>query len=373
MSLPEAELERVRALAPVEGAWLVGGSVRDLLRGAHITDIDLVVAGDPGKAARRLAGAIGGSPFPLSERHGAWRVTGAHAVIDIAAARGSIEADMRQRDFTMNAMALPLDGGDLVDPCEGRSDLAAGVLRMVSETSFEEDPLRLMRLARLARDLGSAVDPHTARRAREQAALATRAAGERIYMELRRLLASADPAAGVELLHDLGLVAVILPELAETEGVGQNRFHHLDVYAHTLQVLDAVADIADHPRHYLPGQSAAIAAELARPVGDELDERVAVRFAALFHDIRKPQTKRITDDGRISFMGHDREGADAAEQVLRRWNASTAMIRFCRVMVHEHLRLGFLVKERPISSPARIPVPARYGALSAGEHRAFTR
>ena len=98
--------------------------------------------------------AVGGSPFPLSERHGAWRVGTDETTVDIAGCRGSIVDDMAKRDFTINAMALPLGGGELVDPFGGRADLEAGVLRLVSESVFDDDPLRLLRLARLAHELG---------------------------------------------------------------------------------------------------------------------------------------------------------------------------------------------------------------------------
>ncbi len=351
MSLPEAEAARIRELAPVPGAWLVGGSVRDLMLGRPVTDIDLVVEGDPGRAARELARTRGGSPFPLSERHGAWRVVAEGYTIDVTASRGTIAEDMGQRDFTLNAMAVPLAGGELVDPFGGRGDLDARILRIVSERVFDDDPLRLLRLARLSRELNLEIDDATAERARQRAELADRPAGERTYMEVRRLLGLDDPAAGLRLLATLGLLEPVLPELAATRGVEQSEFHHLDVFDHTLAVVDTAADIAAHPGHYLPAFGDAIAEELARPVGDGMDEAAALRFGAIFHDIRKPQTRTVSE-GRISFMGHDREGADAATAVLRRWHASTAVERFCRMLVREHLRPGFMVRERPLDRRA---------------------
>jgi poly(A) polymerase len=175
------ELERIRSLAPVPGAWLVGGSVRDLLTGRPVTDVDLVVADDPGQAARALAREVGGAPFPLSERHGAWRVVRADVTVDVARCRGgSIEADLGERDFTVNAIALPLEGGDPVDPFGGRADLAAGVLRLVSDRVFDDDPLRLLRLPRIAHELGLRIDAGALARARACAHLADRPSGERI-------------------------------------------------------------------------------------------------------------------------------------------------------------------------------------------------
>ncbi|HEY8858913.1 MAG TPA: hypothetical protein VIM27_05625, partial [Gaiellales bacterium] len=107
-------------------AWLVGGSVRDLLLGRSVVDVDLVVERDPGDAARTLARSAGGAPFPLSERHGAWRVVRDGSTVDITASRGAVTDDLGRRDFTINAMAVPLAGGDLLDPHGGRADLEAG-------------------------------------------------------------------------------------------------------------------------------------------------------------------------------------------------------------------------------------------------------
>ena len=233
--MSSAELEQIRANAPVEGAWLVGGSVRDLLMGRPVTDIDLVVDGDPGRAARALARRRGGSPFPLSERHGAWRVVNGGPTVDVAGCRGgSIADDLGQRDFTINAIAMPLDGGDAIDPYGGRDDLRAERIRLVSAQVFDDDPLRLLRLGRIAHELGFVIDRPARGRARERAALADRPSGERIYMEMRRILLLDDPADGIRILDDLDVLEVVLPELAPTRGVEQSGHHHLDVFEHTL-------------------------------------------------------------------------------------------------------------------------------------------
>jgi tRNA nucleotidyltransferase/poly(A) polymerase len=345
MSLPG--LDAVRALAPVPEAWLVGGSVRDLLLGRQVVDVDLVVERDPAAAARSLARSHGGAPFPLSERHGAWRVVRDGHTVDITASRGAVADDLGRRDFTINAMAVPLAGGDLLDPFGGRADLEAGRLRAVSEQVFSDDPLRLLRLVRLAHELGFSVDPDSERLARRDAHLADRPSGERVLTEIRRLLEPDHPDAGVRLLDRIGVLDVVLPEAAAMRGVGQSPFHHLDVFEHTLQVLDAAADIAAHPQHYLREAAAPVAAVLEADVGNGFTARTGLRMAVLFHDIEKPATRVTGADGRVSFMGHDRRGADTAEAVLTRWKASHALIRFCRVLVAEHLRLGFLVRERP--------------------------
>jgi poly(A) polymerase len=349
MSSSAAEgIEAIRERVPLDRGWLVGGSVRDLLLGRPVTDVDVVVEGDPRDAARRLARALDGSPFPLSERHGAWRVVLPGSTIDVAAARGTIEQDLGQRDFTINAMALPMTGGDLIDPHGGRRDLGQRVLRAVSDETFADDPLRLLRLARIAHELDFGIEPATERLARDQASQASRPSGERIFMEVVRMLAGDRPARALRLAESLGILEVVLPEIVGLRGLDQSPHHQFDVWEHTLHVVEAVADVGDHPEHYLPAHAERVRRELDAVVGDDLTARQALRLAALFHDIAKPQTRREHGGGRVSFMGHDAAGAEAVSAVLGRWKASNRLIDFCRIMVAEHLSLGFSVPDRPL-------------------------
>jgi hypothetical protein len=179
--------ERIRtAVAGVE-AYVVGGAVRDELLGRDVVDIDVATA-DPEVAARIYAGMAKGALFPLSERHGAWRVAFRDGrTVDFTPLRGTIEDDLRTRDFTINAIAQPAGGGELVDPLGGAEDLAAQTLRAVGPTVFEDDPLRLLRAVRLEEELGMALDAETEALVRKHAALVARPAGERILAELERL------------------------------------------------------------------------------------------------------------------------------------------------------------------------------------------
>jgi putative nucleotidyltransferase with HDIG domain len=344
------------ALAGIDagpGWHLVGGAVRDLLTGRPVVDADIVVPADPEAAARGIARRLGGTPFPLSERHGAWRVVAPGRSVDVTASRGTIEEDLAERDFTINAIALPLDGGEPVDPTGGRADLDARLVRAVSGRVFRDDPLRLLRLPRIAHELGFAIEPATLESARADAALAGRPSGERIYAELRRMLGSADPAAALRLVDDVGALEPVLPEVAGLRGVGQSTHHHLDVLDHTLHVVDCAADLGDHPEHYLPDHAGAVRDALAVRIGDEMDARVGLRLGALFHDVCKPQTRAVDiESGRVSFMGHDREGALAAVAVLDRWHAANTVREYVRVLVAEHLRLGFMIRHRPLDRRA---------------------
>jgi Poly A polymerase head domain len=182
-------------------AWIVGGAVRDELLGRELVDLDIAVR-DPKSAARAYANRVGGAPFPLSERHGAWRVAlGDGRTVDFTPLPGSVEDDLVTRDFTINAIARPLAGGEPVDPFRGREDLAQRCLRAVRESVFEDDPLRLLRAVRLEDELDLRLDEATERLVREHAGLVMRPAGERILAELRRL-----SAGGYRRLDELGLL-----------------------------------------------------------------------------------------------------------------------------------------------------------------------
>jgi hypothetical protein len=179
--------ELAQELLAGEEAWVVGGAVRDELLGRKLVDLDIAVR-EPEAAARGYANRSGGAPFALSERHGAWRVAFRDGrTVDFTPLPGTIEADLATRDFTINAIAVPLAGGDPVDPFAGRSDLDAKVIRAVSPSVFSDDPLRLMRAVRLADELGFQLEPETERLVREHAALVTKPARERTLAELVRL------------------------------------------------------------------------------------------------------------------------------------------------------------------------------------------
>ncbi len=193
--------ELVRAVVVDEEAYVVGGAVRDELLGRPIVDVDIACR-EPQRAARRYQEAAGGALFPLSQRHGAWRVALPDRTVDFTPLRDGIDADLATRDFTINAIAVPVAGGEAVDPFGGREDLDARTLRAVTEEIFESDPLRLLRAVRLEDELGFRMDSRTEALLQRHAALVARPAGERILAELRRL-----SPAGFRRLDELGLLA----------------------------------------------------------------------------------------------------------------------------------------------------------------------
>jgi poly(A) polymerase len=337
-------------------AWVVGGALRDELLGRPVRDVDIAVAGDPERAARELAAELRGPVFRLSEAFGAWRVIDRRGgrVFDFSPLQGeTIEADLRRRDFTVNAMARPRGGGELIDPLGGRSDLQAGTLRVLGRAAYERDPLRPLRLARLAGELGFAPDPETERLTAEAAPRVIEASGERVFAELRRLVIAEGALSGLRLADRLGLLRAVLPELADLHEVEQSQYHHLDVYEHTLEVLAQQIEIEGRLDELFGDETGArVRALLTEPLADELTRGQALRFGALLHDIGKPATREVRPDGRITFMGHDSVGEEMVQAICRRLRTSEKLSRFVEGLTRHHLVLGFLVHERPLDRRA---------------------
>ncbi len=332
--------------------WLVGGAVRDRLLGRLTGDYDVVVRGEPGALARALAESARGHPFRLSDAFGGWRVVArdhSWQVDLLPIGAETIEADLGARDFTVNAIAQPLSGGDYVDPFGGIDDLEQRRLRMVSPSAFADDPLRTVRLARLACELGFQVEAETEAAAARSAGALAGVAPERIFTELRRIIASEHPLDGLELMDRTGVTEATLPELAGLRGVEQSRYHHLDVHEHTRAVLGETVALGRDPGRVFAEHGPAVARVLDEPLANELTRGQALRFGALFHDVAKPQTREVTSQGRITFIGHDATGAHVAATALRRLRASERLCEYVAALTLHHLRLGFLVHEMPLS------------------------
>ena len=345
-----AALEAARRSLRGPRAWVVGGALRDRALGRDTDDVDLVVDGDVRLTARTIAGQVRGAAFPLSESFGAWRVIGPDRSwqADLTPlAGGAIEEDLARRDFTVNAMAEPLEGGDTIDPYGGAADLDAGRLRMVSPASFDDDPLRVLRLARLACELALEPETTTAAEARARAARLADVSSERVFAELKRVVVAPAAISGIRLMDDLGALQAVLPEVAGLKGVEQSTYHHLDVYDHTLAVLESTIELERDPSP-LGRHAEAVTTHLSAPLADQLTRAQALRFGALLHDAAKPQTRGVLPGGRVTFMGHDSAGADLARVVLRRLRTSERLQSHVAALTRHHLRLGFLVHQRPL-------------------------
>jgi poly(A) polymerase len=350
-------IDTLREALAGERAWLVGGALRDRLLGRPTPDLDVVVDGDVRAAARRLGRGAGGASFELSDQFGAWRVVARNRAwqVDITPLQGgSLEADLSARDLTVNAMAEPLAGGELVDPHGGARDLDERRLRMVSPEAFAADALRTLRVARLATELSFAVDAATATAVRSHARGLVDVSQERVFSELRRIVTAEDPVRGIGLMDELELTDQVLPELSALRGVEQNPYHHRDVHGHTLEVLQATAELERDPGRALGDDALAAptAALLAEPLADELTRGGGLRFGALLHDIAKPGTRIELPDRRIGFPNHDVQGAEMARAALARLRASERLRAHVAALTRHHLRLGFLVHDMPLDQRA---------------------
>lgn len=352
-------MSAVELLEPLREAvgegWLVGGAVRDRLLGRPTTDFDVALSGKPGEAARSLARALDAHPFKLSDGFGGWRVVGRdHSwQIDLLPLMGeTIEADLAQRDLTINALAEPLGGGPLIDPSGGIVDLDARRLRMVSAGAFAADPLRTMRLARLAQELRFEPEAETLRAAAASSPALRDVSPERVFLELRLIVRSDRAVEGLALMDVLGATEAVLPELARLRGIEQSKYHHLDVHDHTRGVLAETIAIEREPRAVFGELSDAVRAVLDEPFANDLTRGEALRFGALFHDVAKPSTRGVTPEGRVTFMGHDATGAEMAVAALRRLRASERLAEYVAALTRHHLRLGFLVHRMPLGRRA---------------------
>jgi poly(A) polymerase len=351
-------LAALAELIPRHGqAWLVGGAVRDSLLGRETPDFDLAVDGDARSLARQLGRVAGGHAFQLSAEFGAWRVRSHDQdwQVDLTPLMGeSLEQDLRRRDLTINAIARQLVPGDgaLIDPFGGIADLESRRLRSVGPDSFSADPLRVLRLARMAAELDFTADPETLRLATQSAPSLAAVAAERVFTEIRLTLVSDRAVKGLDLARDIGATAAVLPELDALGGIEQSEFHHLDVYEHTMEALQAVIDLDRDPEAVFGELGSALAEVLAEPLANEMTRGQALRLGALMHDIAKPLTRDVNADGRVTFFGHDVGGAELAVAILTRLRASERLANHVAALTRDHLRLGFLVHKRPLSPRA---------------------
>jgi poly(A) polymerase len=350
----------IEALGPAaEGSFVVGGLVRDALLSRDPRDIDLIVPGDVGDLSDQVASALGGVAVPFAGEWGVKRTVFRDGddtwTVDIGAMRGDILADLGQRDFTVNAIAARLDSvltePHFVDPFGGRDDLDRRLIRAVSPANLDADPLRMLRAVRFSAQLGFDIDPETEAEIRARSHRADAPAPERKRDELLKLFDTARAGTALAQLDGLGLLTVLLPELAAAKGCTQPREHYWEVFDHlieTVRVLDAMFDedvrpgprLAEAQRIFreeispLFGWQAHFRAEFA----DGASRLAYLKLTALLHDVSKPETRSVEENGRIHFYGHSEAGARRSDEILRRFRCSGRAIRYVALLIDEHLR-----------------------------------
>ena len=352
-------------------AYLVGGAIRDALLGRPTNDVDLAVAGDARPIGSRLASMLRGRLVPLDEARQIVRVVvpgpeGA-SFLDLKSLGNGILDDLRQRDFTVDAMALPLAGepsgwsqGMVVDPFGGMQDLRAGVIRCVALSVFRADPARLLRGPRLAAQLGFDIDVDTERQIRNDAHLVATVAAERVRDEFLKLLAQPDATASLRKLDGLGLLGQVIPELEEARGVSQPKEHYWDVFYHMVETPGQVERVALEKR---PGEGFAedmvprfdaMREHFGEEFSDGHTRLTLVKLAGLLHDIAKPATRTVEPSGRIRFLDHHTQGAETSARALKRLRLSRRGVEHVRLMVQHHLRPGQLAHRDELPTPRAV-------------------
>ncbi|MFZ0546227.1 MAG: HD domain-containing protein [Candidatus Promineifilaceae bacterium] len=353
--------------------FLVGGAVRDALLGRTSHDLDFTVATGAVKLAFKVADSLGVPAYVMDRERDVGRVVlpDEKTTLDFARFRNDdLESDLRDRDFTINAIAMPVLAEEtadvLVDPTGGQQDLRDGVVRQVHDKALVDDPVRALRAVRMAVSLDFTITPETESAVTAATALFDQVSIERIRDELVKLFRSKNPDKAARFLARLSVLPVVLPEIAQLQGVEQSAPHFEDVFAHTCSVLrwlslleESVIDgrSADHPavveiEQGLSPFAAQLRAHWSRPVTGELDGRILLRLAGLFHDCGKRATQVVEENGRIRFFGHDRVGAKLAGSRLRRLRLSNEAIDYVKLAVANHMRPLLLSREPRLSRRA---------------------
>jgi len=347
--LLRAVLRAVATLFPE--AYVVGGTVRDILTGRREHhDIDFAVRGVSGlDAARRVADRFGGAFYALDPQRDTGRAIlyeqGQRLELDFALARGAtILDDLTDRDFTVNAMALNVLSGELLDPTGGLTDLRAGILRAVSPAVFQRDPARLLRAPRQAIELKLTIEEQTRTQIVHDAPLLAQTSAERVRDEFCRYLALPDGAASLPELDSLGLLISVWPELSPLRGLHQPPPHQFDAFEHTLHSvaeLEKLLPPLDKPG--TPGEPDRLYADdlhafLHETLSADRPRSLLLKLAALLHDIGKPATHSLDAEARTHFYGHERLGASMTAEALHRLRFANEEIAWVRRVVRHHMR-----------------------------------
>ena len=356
-------LNQIKRVIPIDRPlYLVGGIVRDIIVRRAVRDIDFVLPDAALDTARNVANQLNAAFYPLDAERETGRViltdeTGKKWHLDFSTFRGEdLEADLKARDFTVNAIAIDTrDPYKLLDPLGGVLDLRYGILRTCSTTSFADDPIRLIRAVRMATSYDLKILPETLQGMRQVVCDLEKISFERLRDELFRILEDHHAASCIRLLKMVDGISYILPELDELQGLEQSPPHIADVWTHTLDAVNrleellAVLDTEYHPDLASNIYTGLVALRLGRyrtliaeQLRSELSEGRSLRallfFAVLYHDVGKPMTQQTDPSGRIRYLDHDRIGIERVSNRARKLHLSNAEIDWLNRVVRNHMR-----------------------------------
>ncbi|MBF0452045.1 MAG: HD domain-containing protein [Candidatus Magnetomorum sp.] len=330
--------------------YLVGGCVRDILLERPSQDIDLTCSNarqfayDLAKKKRAVCVVMDKKPqvpcFRLINRQSP------DNYIDITEIRGdSIESDLKQRDFTVNAMALLLKPGafqktDIIDTVKGKKDLERKIIRQVCNEAFIEDPLRMLRAFRFSAQLGFTIDSETITAIQTHAKKIKTISAERILFELKLLLRLSDVSKYIEQMDQANLLTALFPEVESLKNCSQNDYHHTHVWGHSLEALKAYEQLLVNVHTLFQSTTDQVLAYL-----NQNENMALIKLACLFHDIAKPDTRNVDPEtNRVTFYRHDQLGKEQIEKICDRLRLSKRNAAFVCTLVEEHLHIRDLLK-----------------------------
>ncbi len=342
----------IRNVARIAGekgyeVYPVGGFVRDCLLGIKSHDIDFTVLGDAIAFADVARSGLRGRGLVVYRHFGTASLLSGNFKLEFATAReetydpgsrkpavrgGDLSADLSRRDFTINSLAVRVEGkrfGEIIDPYNGMKDLKKKLIRtpLDPEKTFSEDPLRILRAARFAGQLGFRIEPATLAAMEAGRNRLSIVSQERITDEFLKILSQPVPSTGLRILYETRVLEIVFPELVSMVGVEQkDTYHHKDVFDHTLKVLDNLAQVTENP---------------------------VLRFTALVHDIGKPRVKRFVEGSGWTFYGHELVGVRMLKQIIPRMRLSREYLRYTQKMTRLHMRPLQLIGEGVTDSAIR--------------------
>lgn len=374
--LTDPLIEILRGTAKGHKVWLVGGAIRDHLLGRTHFDLDFAVDKNARDLARRFADASGGLYYELDGERDTGRVIlkpedGQRRTIDFTRVRGEdITADLLARDFSINALAIPIDNpSELIDPSKGLQDLKERTLRACSADSLKADPVRTLRAIRLSVDFDLHINPDTSQLIRSAGPKLSQVSSERIRDELIRILDLNRPAKALRVLDHLRILTTFLPELEFLRDLEQPRPHAFDGLGHTLAVCERLGDLLGVLADQLDPDASGdlvlaqasfqlgrfrdqIRAHLNSEISIGRNRRQLLLFAGLYHDVGKPEVLETDEAGRSTFYSHEQLGADKVAQRARQLRFSSVEVSYLEAVVRHHMRIEWLEREPAITDRA---------------------
>ncbi len=358
-----AILDQIKKALPAgQEIYLVGGAVRDLFTSRLSLDFDFALPSGGISLARKIANALDADFMALDDERDTGRVIisnedGTRIYLDFSSYRGAnLEEDLRARDFTINALAYNLNDDTIIDPNNGGSDIRAKVIRACAPTSISDDPVRILRAVRQAAAFGFTIEKNTRELMKLSADQILRISAERLRDEVFKMLGGPKASASIRALDMLGVLSRLMPELHKMKGVQQSLPHVYDVWMHTLAVMDFLDETLSSLRVGYDAEKTndmftgllglrlgryreQLAAHLSSSLNKDRSHRSLLFFAALYHDVCKPETRFVDEDGRTRFYDHDVKGAEVTAERAHFFNLSNDEIERLHVIVKHHMRL----------------------------------